>query len=366
MRVLFTGGGTGGHLYPAIAIAQALAADTEILFVGTRDRMEAEIIPEAGYRIAFVSAKPLVRRFSFEVLASFWASAVGIVQSLRVVRRFRPDIVIATGGYVCFPVVVAVWIRRLLHLGRCAIALVEPNAQPGITTRALIPLCDEVWGAFAPPSAKHFVKTGVPIRASVRMLPSRNEALERLGMSGYRNTLLVVGGSLGARKINDAILGLVRAHGVPDGWQIMLVTGKTDFERVNTALHTTTSVRGVPYLADIADAYAAADLVLARSGASTLAELAMAALPAILVPYPHAADDHQTANAVAFATSGAAVVLPDAECTAQGLGAVLERLLFEGEFAKMQTAARRSAPADPLGSILARIDALRGRTGASR
>lgn len=358
MRVLFAGGGTGGHLYPAIAIAQALPDDASVLFVGTCERMEAQVVPDAGYPIEFVWAKPLVRKLSFAFFAAAFTTYIGIMQSLTIVARFRPDIVIATGGYVCFPVVVAAWILRLLRLGRFPIALVEPNAMPGITTRALMPLCDEIWGAFAPDYAKKFVRTGVPVRAFLLALPNRNDAISRLGMSAYRKTLLVIGGSLGARNINDAVLGLISARAVPEGWQIMLVTGKSDFERVNAKLTDPESVRGVPYLADIGDAYAVADLVVARAGASTLAELAMAALPAILVPYPHAADDHQTVNAQAYASSGAAVVLPDEDCTPKGLAEVLERLLYEGEFVSMQTAARRNAPADPLAAILARIDAL--------
>lgn len=369
VRILFTGGGTGGHLYPAIAIAQALGDGATVSFIGTRERMEAVLVPQAGYPISFVSSRPLVRRLSFALLATVFANAFGIGQSLVLLARQRPQFVIATGGYVCFPVVVAARILRVVRILRAPIALLEPNAQPGITNRLLAPFVDEIWGSFTPSNpqlGKKFVRTGVPVRAALLALGEREAARTRLGLAPKRRTLLVLGGSQGARSINEAILELVRERAVPDGWQILLVTGTGEYERVRRALPLGASIIGVPYVAQMGDAYAAADLVLARAGASTLAELSMLGLPALLVPYPYAADDHQTANARAFALGERAVVLADAELSAQRLRDAWQSSIEPGRFAAMSAAARRSAPANPNGAILARIRLLAARMGIAQ
>jgi UDP-N-acetylglucosamine--N-acetylmuramyl-(pentapeptide) pyrophosphoryl-undecaprenol N-acetylglucosamine transferase len=316
LNVVFAGGGTGGHLYPAIALADALRARGDgVAFVGTADRLEARLVPRAGYTLHTIASRPFARRPSLDALGMLGANARGVVQSLRLLRRLRPDLVIASGGYVCFPLVVAAKTLRSLRLLRAPIALIEPNARPGLTNRVLAPLVDEVWGAFAEGDARFagkYVATGVPVRASLRRLPPRSEAVSRLGLHPARKTLLAMGGSQGARTINDALTALVRANGLPDGWQLLHVTGEKEYDRVRSALgKSETSVR--PYLDDLSDAYAAADLVLARAGASTLGELAATGKPAILVPYPHAADDHQAENARRVQAAGAAA----ATCSAR-------------------------------------------------
>ena len=364
MRVVFTGGGTGGHLYPAIAIADALRErGADVLFVGTADRLEATIVPRAGYALATVRSRPLSRKLSPALLAMGFANAAGTVQAMRVLRRFRPDIVIATGGYVCFPVVFA---ARALRVH--PIALLEPNAHPGLTNRLLAPLVDEVWGAFSEGDRRFhgkYVHAGIPVRAALRALPSREEALARLGLSAKRRTILAMGGSQGARSINDALASLVTSDGLPDGWQLIHVTGEKEYDRVRRLTRGPQgSVRGDaepvmrPYLHDLTDAYAAADLVLARAGASTLGELAATGRPAILVPYPHAADDHQRANAAMVADAGAAVVVDDRELAAGKLRTILADVTMPARFAALAAAAERSRDADPLATILARVDAL--------
>ncbi len=224
LNVVFTGGGTGGHLYPAIAIAQALGDRANVTFIGTADRLEAKIIPQAGYPLITVRSGPRTRPF---------ANIVGVFQALSALRKLQPDIVIATGGYVGLPVVIA---ARML--GK-KIALLEPNARPGLTNRMLAPLVDEVWGAFAQPDkrfANKYVHTGIPVRASLRSLPARDAALDRLGLSTKRATLLAMGGSQGARSINDALTSLLKTDGLPEGWQLIHVTGEAEYDRVRSAL----------------------------------------------------------------------------------------------------------------------------------
>ena len=364
MNVVFAGGGTGGHLYPAIAIADALRErGATITFIGTADRMEATIVPKAGYTLRTVASRPLTRKLSLELARTLGANFAGTLQAARVLRELRPDIVIATGGYVCFPVVFA---ARMLRIQ--PIALLEPNAQPGLTNRTLAPLVTEVWGAFEHADkrfAGKYVHTGIPVRAALRSLPTRDEAVERLGLSAKRRTLLAMGGSQGARSINDALASLVKSDGLPDGWQLMQVTGEKEYDRVRKMLaedsaHAAPAVR--PYLHDMTDAYAAADLVLARAGASTLGELAATGKPAVLVPYPHAADDHQRANAESVAAAGAAVVADDRDLLAGKLRGILAEATAPGRLAALGAAAARLAAQDPLATILARVDALLART----
>ncbi len=356
LNVVFTGGGTGGHLYPAIAIAQALGDRANVTFVGTADRLEATIVPNAGYPLVTVKSGSAKRAYR---------NLIGVFQALSALRRLNPDIVIATGGYVAFPVALA---ARML--GK-KIALLEPNARPGLTNRLLAPLVDEVWGAFPggdPRFAGKYVHTGIPVRASLRALPSREAAIERLGLSSKRLTLLAMGGSQGARSINDALTSLLTSDGLPEGWQLIHVTGEKEYDRVRSTLRASRLPSGAPqhdgggvlraYLNDVGDAYAAADLVLARAGASTLGELAATGRPAILVPYPHAAEDHQRANAETVAKAGAAVVVDDRELIAGKLRGILADVTQPSRLAELRAAAERGRAADPIETILARVEAL--------
>lgn len=366
MNILFAGGGTGGHVYPAIAIADALrvlrpAGHDTISFVGTRDRIEATIVPKAGYRFASILAKPMARTLSSGTVISPFANAIGIVQSLRLLSKLKTDIIVATGGYVCFPLVVAAHILRSLKKLDAPIALLEPNARPGLTNRLLAPMVDEVWGATHDVDS-HFVgkyvRTGIPVRASMRDLPHRAEAIARLGLDQARLTLLAMGGSLGATRINDAIAWFAK-NGVPDGWQVLSIAGARDAQRMRAQCAANPLVHVVGYVDDPADAYAVADLVLARAGASTLAELAAVGAGAILVPYPFAADDHQEANARAIEATGAAVVVRDAELDGPRLAK-----LFSGDglrLDRVRQAARSSAGPDATVAITARIEALLAR-----
>jgi UDP-N-acetylglucosamine--N-acetylmuramyl-(pentapeptide) pyrophosphoryl-undecaprenol N-acetylglucosamine transferase len=360
VTVVFAGGGTGGHLYPAIAIADALRERAaEIAFIGTADRLEATIVPKAGYPLHTIDSRALPRRPSFGVLCTIAANLRGTLQSLRLLAAQRPDLVVATGGYVAFPVALAARIRRLTGITRAPLVLLEPNVEPGLTNRLLAPIVDEVWSAQT---------TGIPIRASLRRLPSRTEAKARLGLDAASRTLLVMGGSQGARSINDALLQLVGTRRVPAGWQVLHLTGGAEYDRVAAALKPINApadrapavVR--PYLDDMADAYAAAELVVTRAGASTLGELAALGKPAILVPYPFAAQAHQAANATRLEAAGAALVLTDGELAAGNLAALLERATQPERLMQLSENATRLKGSDAVAAILARIDSLLGRT----
>jgi UDP-N-acetylglucosamine--N-acetylmuramyl-(pentapeptide) pyrophosphoryl-undecaprenol N-acetylglucosamine transferase len=353
MKVLFAAGGTGGHLYPAFAIAQKLRArGDEIAFVGTRDRLEARLVPAEGYTFFPVSAHPLSRRLSFDVARTVAKNCIGMVQSLSLLSRFRPDVIVATGGYVCVPVVLAAHLRRVVLRDRTPVGLLEPNVVPGVANRLLARYADAVWDA---------ATTGVPVRASLLQLPSRDDATARLGLDPQRKTLLAFGGSQGARSLNDALIALAANRALPNGWQLLHVTGERDYERVRRAQQAGVAVYA--YLDDPADAFAAADMVLARAGASTLAEIAAVGVPAILVPYPHASEAHQHANADALAETGAAIVVDDA-ALGQRLGPILQEICGPERLASMRASAGRTRH-DAAAAIVARIDTLVARREGS-
>jgi UDP-N-acetylglucosamine--N-acetylmuramyl-(pentapeptide) pyrophosphoryl-undecaprenol N-acetylglucosamine transferase len=359
VTIVFAGGGTGGHLYPAVAIAGAMGErGASAQFVGSADRLEATIVPACGYPLHAIASRPFARRLSLDFVRTLAANVAGTLQSLRLLVQLRPDAVIATGGYVCFPVVLAARILRTVRLFGGPIALLEPNARPGLTNRLLSPLVDEVWGALDAASfSKKVVQTGVPVRASLRALPSREEALARFGLSAQRKTLFAMGGSQGARSLNDALIALLRGSRFPAEWQLLHATGERDYERVRAAIASPVAAV-VPYASDVGAAYAAADLVLARAGASTLGELSAVGKPAILVPYPHAAEAHQEANAARFVATGAGVAVEDRELEAGRLADVLADVTAPERLAQLRAAAARLPTGDPLTVIVARVDAL--------
>ena len=363
MKLVLTGGGTGGHVYPALAIAEALRDDAsfapfEALFVGTRDRLEAQIVPKTGVPIAYVSAAPFARALSFELARTVLANVTGFVQSLAILHRARPDFAIATGGYVAFPVVAAMRFVRLIGRSRARIAVLEPNATAGLTNRLLAPLADEIWYAIAPrrdlgPRER---VVGTPVRTSMRRPMAPADARVTLGLDPEKTTVVVLGGSQGAASLNGAAAALAVARA--GGRQYAIVTGSRDFEEFRRRLSGVPDVAVFAYLDDPRAAYAAADLVVARAGASTLGELAATATPALLVPYPHATGDHQTANAVAYAASGAARVVPDAGLDAERLGAELDAALAPDALGALRVAARALAAVDPRTTIVARVKSL--------
>lgn len=371
MTVVFAGGGTGGHLYPAIAIADALRERAaNVAFIGASDRLEASIVPKAGYSLHTIASHSLPRKLSLQLFRTLALNLVGTIQSLRLLAIERPDLIIATGGYVSFPVALAARIRRLVRLSASRVVLLEPNVAPGLTNRLLTPIVDEIWGAFDVPGGRFRAKyesTGVPVRASLRSLPRREEAAARLGLDASRMTLVALGGSQGARSINDALLDMIEHDGLPPGWQLLHLTGRDDYHRVVAALKRQSTKRAGAcvaraYLDDMGDAYAIADLLVTRAGASTLAELAEVGKPSILVPYPFAAEGHQAANAARFESSDAAVVLSDRELQAGRLPALLTQTTQPARLAELTANARRLAGGDPLAAILARIETLAPRS----
>jgi UDP-N-acetylglucosamine--N-acetylmuramyl-(pentapeptide) pyrophosphoryl-undecaprenol N-acetylglucosamine transferase len=310
-RVIISGGGTGGHIFPAVAIAGALQArepDLELLFVGAEGRMEMEKVPQAGYRIEGLPVAGFQRRltarnlsFPFKLAASLW-KARGIL------RRFDPHLAIGTGGYASGPVL------RMAQRRGVPTLIQEQNSYPGVTNRLLARRADVICTAFADMAAwfpaERTVHTGNPVRQAIAQsaLP-REEGLAAFGLDPGRTTLFITGGSLGARVINEAIgAGLERLTAA--GLQLIWQTGSA--YRAAWSSRESASVRVLDFVARMDAAYAAADLIVSRAG-GTIAELCVAGKPCILLPSPNVAEDHQTRNVEALVHTDAAVLVTDAE-----------------------------------------------------
>lgn len=344
MKVLIAGGGTGGHVYPGIAVAEELRRlhpDADVLFVGGRRGVEAHAVPEAGFRIRFVMVRGLPRRAWWRWPAALAANLVGLLQALWVVASERPDVVLGTGGYVSGPISLAAWL-----LGR-PLLLQEQNSVPGLANRWLARVADEVHLSFTEARAyfrrKDNLKvTGNPVRSYI-LGGDRATALAEFGLVEGRPTVFVFGGSRGAHRINEAAIEAMRRLKGRVDVQFILQTGREDFERAKLAVETEQlPARVLPYLRQIHLAYAVADLVVCRSGAMTLAEIAACGTPAILVPYPYAAHNHQEINARNLVERGAASLILDREMNGERLAKEIAHLLADRQLLRRMSAHART------------------------
>ncbi len=363
MRVLIAGGGTGGHLYPGIAVAQRLRqrqSDCEILFVGTRRGIEQRALPPLGFAFQPITARALPRRLSLAILRTLWSQAVGLVSALLVCLRFRPDVVIGTGAYASAPVVLAGKVMRRPTL------LLEQNRVPGRTNRLLSRFADEVHLSFSE-SRRYFSRkdnlklSGNPVREGI-VRRDRVPAAQKFGLALDKTTLFVFGGSRGARRLNQAVVDALPLLEKIRRLQLILQTGEEDHAWVEAEV-AKSRIRAVvaPYLDDIAEAYCLADLVLCRAGATTVAEITACGLAAILVPYPHAADDHQSMNAEKLVQVGAAEMIKDEELTGKRLARIVRRLVMsEHQLRRMAVRARLMARPDAAERVAAAIERLAG------
>ena len=327
-RAVFAGGGTGGHLYPAIALAEAFQnrpIKFSCVFIGTSYGIENKVLPPLGYRLHLVWMRGLQRKLSPANLLFPARLLVSALQCYRLFVKFKPHVVIGTGGYVSAPALLAARWRNVPHLVQ------EQNSFPGLATRRFSKHADVVFLTFEE-SRKFFRPTanvkvvGNPVRASLQQ-GSRDEAIKKWNLRRDATTMLVFGGSQGARRINQIILEILPKLSEKPGLHILWATGSAGFAEIQEKCKDQSSVRVLPYIEQMSLAYAAADFVICRAGATTLAELALCGLPSILIPFPFATADHQTFNAAAVQRAGASVMISEKDLTADKLLACLREII---------------------------------------
>ncbi len=366
VRLLVAAGGTGGHVYPALAVAEAVREarpDARVHFVGGRRGIEKELVPRAGFPLTRLPAAGMRGLGLAGALRFAGAFVLALVASLFLILRLRPHLVLATGGYAsAAPAVSAALTLRPLWLQ-------EQNSVPGSTNRMLSRLAERAFVAFEEAQIYFSrVRTVVPMPNPVRTQiidhrndPATAEDFERFELSPDRPTVLLFGGSRGARSLNEAFAQAWTTIEAETSWQVLAQTGEADHQATYAAAKGERA-QVVPYIHDMERAYRIADVVVCRAGALTLAELSVLAKPAILVPFPHATDDHQTRNAQAFVRAGAAVVIADAELTGDTLAAQLKRLAEDPARLEAMAKAARALTGDQdaartiAGEIIARAE----------
>ncbi len=328
MKVLIAGGGTGGHLFPGIALAEEVVTRhhaNAVVFVGTERGLEARVVPREGYPLETIRAQGLKGKGLVGLLKGLWALPMSFVESVRILRKHKPDVVVGVGGYASGPVVLAAWLLGV------PTAVQEQNALPGLTNKLLGRFVRVVFTAFE--GAGRFFPSrkvqliGNPIRRKLM----DNYLRSYVAHEGF--TLLVFGGSLGARGINQRMLeALDHLQDVKEQIHIVHQTGKNDLEAVRRGYEEKGfHAEVVEFIEDMSGAYAKAELVICRAGATTLAELMVAKKASILVPFPYATDNHQEVNAQALVNAGAALMFRESELTGQKLAEQIRSLKDDPE-----------------------------------
>ncbi len=351
---MLAGGGTGGHVFPALAIAHALKAlkpDLNLVFIGTKDRIEARVVPQNGFRFETIWISGLRRSLRPDNLLVPIKIVVALVQSFFLMIRLRPVAVIGTGGYVCGPVLFASTMLRIPTV------IHESNSYPGVTTRLLARRVQRVFLAFEDArkwlnGATNTAIVGTPTRSIIGSA-SRKQALQFFGLNDGKPVLLVLGGSQGAAAINEAILNCMNDFG-NDGVQVIWQTGERHFNEMRMKLGDRSIGWMGPFIGPMEMAYAAADLVVSRAGATTIAELTLTGSPAVLVPYPRAAEDHQTHNAQTLVNAGAAELVREEEISELGM-VIMMLLKDKARRNAMGAAAKKLAHPNAAGIIAQHI-----------
>lgn len=354
IKIIISGGGTGGHIFPAVSIANAVKAmcpEADILFVGAEGRMEMQRVPAAGYEIIGLPVRGLIRPLwspkNIGVMIDFIKSRQKVK---KIIRDFKPQVAVGVGGYASAPTLNAAYSMGIPCL------IQEQNSYAGVTNKSLAKKAEKICVAydgmerFFP--ADRIIKTGNPVRqALLENTQTKQEARESLGLEPNRPTILVIGGSLGARTVNDSITGgidrLQKA-----GVQVMWQTGKyyaEDCERIandyyaNSDSNVVRLIRPQAFISDMATAYKAADIVISRAGASSISELCLLGKASILVPSPNVAEDHQTKNARALSDKDAAVFVADAEARGKLVDEALALIANPEKIASLETEVKKLA-----------------------
>ncbi|NLM59027.1 MAG: undecaprenyldiphospho-muramoylpentapeptide beta-N-acetylglucosaminyltransferase [Clostridium sp.] len=312
MKVLISGGGTAGHINPGLAIAKyikKMEPDSKILFVGTQKGLESKLVPRENFEIKMIKVRGFQRKLSLDTLVAVKELFQGLFEARKVIRDFKPDVVIGTGGYVCGPVVFnasRMKIPTLVH---------EQNAFPGVTNKILSKFVDKVAISFKE-STKYFkgrknvVFTGNPIRSEMLEV-SREAARKKLGIPNSEPLVVIFAGSRGAESVNSTVAEMIKKYGTQCGFHLIYATGEAQYKGIIEKIGDLKSkkIQVLPYIYDMANTMAAADLVVCRAGAITISELTALGVPSVMIPSPYVTANHQEHNAKALEQQGAAVVI---------------------------------------------------------
>lgn len=327
LKVIISGGGTGGHIFPAIAIANAIKEkhpDSDILFVGAKEKMEMEKVPAAGYKIIGLTIAGLQRRLTLKNLSFPFKLLKSLGDAKRIIKDFKPDIAIGVGGYASGPLL------KIAGQLNIPTLIQEQNSYPGITNKLLAKKAEKICVAYDGmerffPKDK-IVITGNPVRKDIANLrDNRTEAIEYFNLDNNKQTILVIGGSLGARTINESIKAYLE-HYEKENVQVIWQTGKLYFEQAKEAAKNFNNIKVHEFISRMDLAYGAADIVISRAGALSISELCLVKKPCILVPSPNVSEDHQTKNAMSLVNKLAALLVKDIEAISN-LGAKSIELL---------------------------------------
>tara|TARA_B110000459_G_scaffold137274_1_gene149810 strand:- start:6771 stop:7862 length:1092 start_codon:yes stop_codon:yes gene_type:complete len=332
MRVLISGGGTGGHVYPAIALANAIKdkdPSAEILFVGAQGKLEMKKVPAAGYFIKGLWISGFQRKLSFRNLLFPFKLASSLYRGRKIIMDYKPDVVVGVGGYASGPILQVASMMKIPTL------IQEQNSYPGITNKILAKKVNKICVAYDGmerffPSEK-IIFTGNPVRRDLYDIQiNREEAKASFGIDNDHKTVLIFGGSLGARRINESVEGafdMIKRHSeINYIWQV----GKMYFDEYSCGVVAALpNITVLPFIERMDYAYAAADAVVCRAGALTISEIALINKPAVLIPSPHVAEDHQTKNAMALVNNDAALMVHNAEAKEKMIPTILELLSDE-------------------------------------
>lgn len=333
MRILVTGGGTGGHIYPALAFiryVQKIQPDSEFLYVGTHRGLENKIVPETGISFKTIKIQGFKRKLSFENIKTVQLFIESIKRSKEILREFKPDVVIGTGGYVSGSVVYAaarMKIPTIVH---------EQNSVPGITNKFLSRFADKV-GICFPDAAQYFpesktVLVGNP-RAQEVVTSGKSEVLEQYGLLPDIPTVLIFGGSQGALKINQAVIQALPQFSQKE-YQVLYASGDRYYNEISEKFDVGKISRNLslqPYIKNMTDVMANVDLLIARAGATSIAEFTALGLPGILIPSPYVTNDHQTKNAQSLVNAGAVKMIADADLTGDKLVEAVDEIMNDSE-----------------------------------
>lgn len=334
MKVLITGGGTGGHIMPALAIAQKIKTENlknDILYVGTKNGLESELVPKEGFKFKAVDATYLERKVSINNVKTVITTIKGIFQSIKIIKEYKPDVVIGTGGYVCGPVVLAGAIKGIPTL------IHEQNAYPGITNKILSRFTNKIAISFKE-SKKYFkdksklILVGNPIRKEI-LNCNRRSARKKFNLDENDIFIYSFGGSGGQKSLNNAMIEFIKINSNKEKIRLLHVTGKRLFENFNKDLKKLVidqlpkNVEVKSYMYDAPSALAACDIIIGSSGAITIAEITAIGIPAILIPKAYTAENHQEYNARALEKEDAAKVIIEKELTGDKLNEIIDKLI---------------------------------------